>query len=208
VGCGSNSGSSSSDGPIINEIDLPNKVATNASYMMSVNTEEEADINIIPEQGTINNKKVYDDMIEFSTNSYEGDVSVKVIAENSSGTTTSSKKVKFIETPVTPTYYDLWEDSIGSTNIDITFVNNSTKTVIAFDLKIIGWNNFDERVPTDYLGEDYTVNATVSKTSFSPGESRIYTWKYLDIDFINPITRAKAYVTRIAYEDGSSWNLN
>ena len=130
-----------------------------------------------------------------------------VKANNSDGTTTKEKEIEVKDTPVKPINYYLGVNIIGSPYVDITFQNNSGKGVTTIELKIIAWNDFDERIATPYYYDDYTMGATASNLSFLPGTERTYTWKYLDIYFLDSITTVKAYVTRIAYADETSWSL-
>ena len=206
AGCGS---STSDSGPTITGVDVPNRVATNASYMINIDTDEEdVDVEISTEHGNIVKKDSYGEKIEWQTGDYETEASLKIMATSTDGTTTMNKDIDIVEPPIIPIDYDIWTDSIDSKFLDITFQNNSSKKIIAIDLNIIGWNNFNERIPTDYLGEDYILNATASNVSIDPGANSTYTWGYLDIEFIKPVTKVKAYVTRVAYADGTSWKLN
>ncbi len=206
VGCSSNTNNS---GPTITEVEVPNRVSTNASYMITIDTDEEdVDVEISTEHGNIVKKDSYGEKIEWQIGDYETEASLKIMATSTDGTTTMNKDIDIVEPPIIPIDYDIWTDSIGSKFVDITFQNNSGKKIIAIDLNIIGWNNFNERIPTDYLGEDYILNATASDVSIDPGASSTHTWGYLDIEFINPVTKVKAYVTRVAYDDGTSWELN
>lgn len=206
AGCGS---STSDSGPTITGVDVPNRVATNASYMINIDTDEEdVDVEISTEHGKITDKDSYDGKIEWQTGDYETEASLKIMATSTDGTTTMNKDIDIVEPSIIPIDYDIWTDSIGSKFVDITFQNNSGKKIIAMDLNIIGWNNFNERISTGYFGDDYTLNATASDVSIDPGASSTHTWGYLDIEFVNPVTKVKAYVTRVAYADGTSWELN
>jgi len=118
-----------------------------------------------------------------------------------SGVLTGTVNITVKSTPLIITGWELVPDSIGGKDIKITVQNNGSKTINAFRVYIVMWNNFNERV--DYLGEDI-FSGIASDVYIQPGNSSVHTWS---LYWATGVTKALPWVYQIAYTDGTTWNL-
>lgn len=89
----------------------------------------------------------------------------------------------------------------GWKKVNITTRNDDpVKTVTAFKVKVAMWDAFNERV--FYYGDEFFSSYT-NPFSLPPGESTQKTW---DLTLSSP-TSAEAFVYKVQYSDGSSWDL-
>lgn len=191
---------------IIEEIIVPDVAVIDSHYLMDASVNNE-DINVewIAEDGEFTDGGAYDgNKVEWRAPSSPGVATVKVKAND----TIEEKEIEVVRPPVIAIDYDVYTEA-GVRMGDVTFQNNSGKDIKGMELIIIGWNDFNERIPTSLIIEDfrdYQMNATASDINFPVGTERTYTW-YIGLSFINNPSEIQAYVTRIAYDDGTTWEL-
>ena len=104
-----------------------------------------------------------------------------------------NSKVEIIKVSITHNEYSTKWD-----NIKVTFKNNSNKTIKAirfrwYDIK----NSFDEQLDIHYGGGDMEENV-------GPNQKTSGEWETYE----DRITSAKAYVSKIIYTDGTTWDNN
>jgi len=121
-------------------------------------------------------------------------------------TVTKGKATKEIhitvkETPLIISNRVLVNDGIGGKDIEISFFNNSAKTVTDIKVEIYMWNGFGERV--SYLGAP-TFKGIAPNVIIAPGNTRTFRW---GLFLATGVSRVIPYVFQVAYSDGSVWSL-
>jgi len=189
------------------KIVYPEIAVINTHYLMDaeVNKEETA-IEWGAEEGTFTDEGVYEEnKVEWKAPSSLGTINISLKAND----TTVTREIEVKEPPVKPIDYNIYSE-YGILYGEVTFENNSGKDITSMELTIIGWNDFNERIKTDYMSQDdfghYKMNASASDINFEAGTTRTSTW-YIGMSFINNPTEIQAYVTRISYSDGTTWEL-
>lgn len=204
TGCGNNG---VGDDVAFEEITYPEIAVINTHYLMDAEVDdEETEVEWGAKEGKFTDEGVYEDnKVEWQAPSSSGTINITLRANE----TTATREIEVKEPPVIPIDYDIYSE-YETTYGEVTFENNSGKDITSMELIIIGWNDFNERIQTSYVSEEdfdhYKMNASATDINFEAGTERTSTW-YIGMSFINTPTEIQAYVTRIAYSDGTTWEL-
>lgn len=106
--------------------------------------------------------------------------------------------------PLKVTSAEITYNSIDVPEVNLTIKNLTTKTIVAYQMKVSCYDDFDRPV-NRYLSSSNLFKGISQGNSLTPGESQTDTWTLNLYDLATKVKNVT--ITAVKFSDGTSWKL-